>query len=211
MQSMLTCMQAFSVPIKKVRATSARRKLIITNDTQSKDPYKLLQIERGSTKFEIRQAYVTQMKRLHPDVNPDTDTTQLAISINKAYKELMSQQIDINDKSGPIGDVFDETVGEVEMIFINPFACFGVDPMRWRELQGLVGGKEMSMGMDIDSVLQSYGINFQGGAINYLTQEQYEEVWREMGLMEKSLSFETTAWYLGDCLSRAYRVNNMMS
>eukprot|EP01025_Chloroclados_australasicus_P025664 TRINITY_DN25619_c0_g1_i2.p4 TRINITY_DN25619_c0_g1~~TRINITY_DN25619_c0_g1_i2.p4 ORF type:complete len:148 (+),score=26.51 TRINITY_DN25619_c0_g1_i2:322-765(+) len=146
------------------------------------------------------------IKQLHPDLNPDSDTTQQAIAINKAYKELIQQAGDGYEIGGPIGDVFDERNGEVSMVFVNPFACFNVDPMRWRELQQLIEKSE-----DIESTLSSTGISFQGGAINYLTQDQYEEIQREMMFMERTLSFETTAWYLGDCLSRAQRINNMMS
>eukprot|EP01023_Acetabularia_acetabulum_P061879 TRINITY_DN7529_c0_g2_i1.p2 TRINITY_DN7529_c0_g2~~TRINITY_DN7529_c0_g2_i1.p2 ORF type:complete len:209 (-),score=30.28 TRINITY_DN7529_c0_g2_i1:624-1250(-) len=182
------------------------RRLNTTQINVTNDPYKLLELDKGCNKMEIRKAYLKQMKIIHPDVNPDMDTTQKAIAINKAYKELMSQNFE-NSDSDQIGDVFDERNGEVQTIFVNPFACYGVDPMQWRELQKLI---ENNFENDVEDVLYQNGISASTAAINYLTQDQYDEIVREMMLMERCLSFESTSWYLADCLVRAQRVNNMM-
>ena len=49
----------------------------------------LLGIPPGSTKAEIRAAYIEQMKELHPDVNPLQDTTGPAADLNAAYSYLL--------------------------------------------------------------------------------------------------------------------------
>ena len=49
----------------------------------------LLGIPPGSTKAEIRAAYIEQIKELHPDVNPARDTTGPAADLNAAYSHLL--------------------------------------------------------------------------------------------------------------------------
>ena len=49
----------------------------------------LLGIPPGSTKAEIRAAYIEQIKELHPDVNLVQDTTGVAADLNAAYSHLL--------------------------------------------------------------------------------------------------------------------------
>ena len=52
------------------------------------DPYRLLEVQQGSSFAEIKAAYYSKMKELHPDVNPDRDTTDDAVRLNAAYTTL---------------------------------------------------------------------------------------------------------------------------
>jgi hypothetical protein len=54
-----------------------------------RDAHAVLQVARGSSRAEVRAAYLALIKALHPDVNPDSDTTADAATLNAAYAELM--------------------------------------------------------------------------------------------------------------------------
>ena len=55
------------------------------------DPYRLLQVDRGSSRRAIRTAYIERIKLLHPDVaGDDQDTTLQAAALNAAYERLMA-------------------------------------------------------------------------------------------------------------------------
>ena len=55
------------------------------------DPYRLLQVDRGSSRRAIRAAYIERIKLLHPDVAGDgQDTTLQAAALNAAYERLMA-------------------------------------------------------------------------------------------------------------------------
>ena len=43
---------------------------------------------RSASRTAIRAAYLDRMKLLHPDMNPDEDTTAQAVAINAAYLTL---------------------------------------------------------------------------------------------------------------------------
>ena len=51
---------------------------------------RLLGIDQSESKSAVRAAYVKKMKILHPDVNPDLDTTEEAIAIVAAYKHILA-------------------------------------------------------------------------------------------------------------------------
>lgn len=54
------------------------------------DPYKVVGVARGSSRREIRAAYIEQIKQLHPDVSVSgEDTTLQAAALNAAYERLM--------------------------------------------------------------------------------------------------------------------------
>jgi len=53
------------------------------------DPYDVLQIPRGSSGEAIKASYYRLIKQLHPDLNPDGDTTAAAVRLNAAYEALM--------------------------------------------------------------------------------------------------------------------------
>lgn len=52
--------------------------------------YRLLRVERGSSRREVRAAYIELIKDLHPDLNPDQDTTQAAAQLNAAYELVLA-------------------------------------------------------------------------------------------------------------------------
>ncbi len=58
--------------------------------TQVQDPWRLLRVERGSSRAEVRAAYIERIKLLHPDVNQNTDTTQDAAALNAAYEAILT-------------------------------------------------------------------------------------------------------------------------
>lgn len=56
------------------------------------EAYKALGIPLGSRKRDIKAAYYELMKQLHPDVNPDKDTTFEAAKLNLAYQYLLDSE-----------------------------------------------------------------------------------------------------------------------
>lgn len=57
-----------------------------------KDFYTLLGVSRSADKAEIKSAYRKAAKRLHPDANPDKDTTTEFQDINRAYEVLGDEE-----------------------------------------------------------------------------------------------------------------------
>lgn len=51
--------------------------------------YKLLGISPNSSRAEIRAAYISMIKVMHPDVSTDEDATVDAIALNAAYTALV--------------------------------------------------------------------------------------------------------------------------
>lgn len=179
---------------KSPRATSA-----------SSDPYRVLGVEPGATKAEVRAAYLESMKSLHPDVNPSPDATQVATCLNMAYEEVLDRmgtsRVSVDEE---LGDVFDRTNGPVSCLFCNPFSCYGVDPLMWQELQQVV----QAHAEDPQPALMVAGVSAPDSSFVYLTEEQMEAVRVELEAMQQSWAFELTAYYLADCLARARLANN---
>lgn len=53
------------------------------------EAYKILKVPPGCSKARIRKAYIELMKLSHPDVSSEQDSTQIAVTLNAAYEELM--------------------------------------------------------------------------------------------------------------------------
>lgn len=53
------------------------------------DLYRLLGVSASSSKAEIRAAYISKIKVMHPDVSADDDATEDAVALNAAYTALM--------------------------------------------------------------------------------------------------------------------------
>ncbi|CAG9463364.1 unnamed protein product [Pedinophyceae sp. YPF-701] len=140
------------------------------------DPFDVLGIARGSTPEEIRAAYRVLMKELHPDLNPDRDTTEMAARVNDAYEVLRSGSYDedvpveTNAATADGDDVFGRPGprdGPADQIFVDPFSC-NIDPLEWRFLQQIARDAEA----DPESALTAAGVSFGPGAIQYLTAPQ---------------------------------------
>lgn len=58
------------------------------------EAFQQLGLTSHGSKEEVRAAYLSKMKQLHPDLNPGGQTTELAARITVAYHDLMqaSQQ-----------------------------------------------------------------------------------------------------------------------
>lgn len=172
------------------------------------DAFQALEVDRHSSKDEIRAAYLCKMKRLHPDVHPEADTTAAAACVTVAYHQLMQGFLDgsIDDLSHE--DVFDSPEAEPDQIFINPFAC-SVNPLDWRQLQqvaGACGQEELC-----EAELLRQGVYMQSSsAVCWLTPGQLAGVVADLTAMESNLNFEITSWLVNDCLVRAERANNRM-
>jgi len=151
-------------------------------------------------------AYRAMMKQLHPDVK-SADTTAAAVEVIEAYRSLMGEtrarlsEEEESAPTGPQGDIFDFPEGPADAIFVDPFACLNVDPSLWRELQQVVRSAEES-GRDPFDALTAKGVSGQG-AVTWLTQSQLSDLEEELELMEKSFSYETSRYYVQDCLLRA--------
>ena len=56
------------------------------------NPHATLQVSPGASAATIKASYYRIMKQLHPDLNPNTDTTAAAVNLNAAYAALMAGQ-----------------------------------------------------------------------------------------------------------------------
>ncbi|KAJ1392989.1 DnaJ domain-containing protein, partial [Ochromonadaceae sp. CCMP2298] len=52
--------------------------------------YQILDINSSCSQSEIKKAYRSQVKKYHPDINPDPTSTDRIIKINEAY-EILSE------------------------------------------------------------------------------------------------------------------------
>jgi len=57
----------------------------------AKDPYVILDIPRYATKDEIRAAYLTKMKKYHPDVNEGKGDVRALNEAQEAYAVIAEQ------------------------------------------------------------------------------------------------------------------------
>ncbi|CAD7702109.1 unnamed protein product [Ostreobium quekettii] len=167
-------------------------------------PFDLLELPRGSSREEVRQAYLAKMKHLHPDVNPKKDTTEEAAALNAAYEHLMNAPDEdwLPEVEAPALDPFDKAGEPATELFVNPFAC-DVNPLQWRELQAVA-----RVGDDPEAALSAARVGFSSGAVQFLSAAQMAAVKEELGRMESNLDYEGTSWYLSSCLNRARRAND---
>jgi hypothetical protein len=68
-------------------ATSSRS----GTDLSVADSLRVLNLDAASTTdaAELRRAYYSRMREIHPDVNPEMDTTETAAQVNAAYAALL--------------------------------------------------------------------------------------------------------------------------
>jgi curved DNA-binding protein CbpA len=79
------------------------------------DYYKQLGINKTATKKQIRDAYLKQIKKYHPDINKDGE--EISKQLNEAYQYLMS-----NYKTTTIikeDTIFDSFISERDSVFNN--------------------------------------------------------------------------------------------
>lgn len=86
-----------SMPVNPLRSADSARSNKVTstklwmstrNSQTNRDFYKILGISRGADAAEIKKGYRTKAKLLHPDANPDKDTTEQFQEVNRAYEVL---------------------------------------------------------------------------------------------------------------------------
>ena len=102
-------------------------------------------------------------------------------------------------------DAFDFPEGAATEVFIDPFACYTVNPAQWAELQEVVTGEE-----DPEEALRRAGAGPGAGAVVFLTPAQLAACRRElesMGPAPDTVTAQACAFYLRDCLYRARIAN----
>ncbi|KAL4858146.1 putative transport protein YdbI [Chlorella vulgaris] len=175
-------------------------------------------VSRGATRRQIRAAYIERIKLLHPDVSVSgEDSTPAAAALNTAYDRLMAgfgtnSREDSDEEGEDPLDVFDVPEAEPNELFVNPFACYNVSPLQWRELQEAAKEAEAAR-RDPWSSLQQQGVQCSEGAFVYLSPRQLaivcEELERAATAMD-STSLDAAAYFVSDCLGRARMANNRM-
>jgi len=170
-----------------------------------------------ASRSEIRAAYRGLMKELHPDVAAGEEDQARAVEVIAAYAAVMGgrrartgSEGEEDAPTGPLGDAFDFPDGDPDQLFVDPFACLGVDPMQWRALQEVVK-RGVDAGRDPFDVLSAdVGVSGQG-AVEFLTPEQVDDLTRELEGMEQAAAYDTSPYqyYVQDAIARARRANNL--
>ena len=74
-----------SMPINPLRTFDTKLWMSSRGSSQTnRDFYKILGVTRGADAAEIKKGYRTKAKLLHPDANPDKDTTEQFQEVNRA-------------------------------------------------------------------------------------------------------------------------------
>lgn len=82
-----------SVSQVRSRCRGRRRCVAAAGKQPPLDPHKILQVPRGASRAEIRAAYYSRIRALHPDVNPLRDTTAATVELNLAWGLLNQVQL----------------------------------------------------------------------------------------------------------------------
>lgn len=185
---------------KKIRYNA-----VVLRAIDYKQYYRILEVEPGASREEIRAAYRKVMLRMHPDRNRDKDTTVEAAAVNEAASILLS--VDRSSLLEPEPDVFDAPEGEATEMFVNPFdTC---NPMLYEEIIALI---QNTPGDPIDALLSAGGCSREI-PLYYLTPLQFEtlmEELRSMGPAPSAIELEVAEYFFLDALLRAQRANNTM-
>lgn len=76
-----------------------------SNVVLSKDYYKLLGVDRGASKADVKKAYFVAAKKYHPDVNSSDGAKEKFAELNEAYETLGDEQKrQVYDTTGMSGD-----------------------------------------------------------------------------------------------------------
>jgi DnaJ domain len=165
--------------------------------------YRVLGLERtpNLTRSEVKRAFYRKMKILHPDINKDRDATKIATELNAAYDEVLMDLIHLPFADEE--DVFDFPEGPPLVLFINPFACYNVNPMEWEALQDMckaAEGAEKAL-----EILYRAGVRCSENAAVYVSALQHETLISELRntMNEDITSIQVTENFISNCLNRA--------
>lgn len=144
--------------------------------SQPTDPFVVLGVSSGTPKAQVRKRYLELIRQSHPDLTRSSDSTDQAALINASYEAILRAYAEGEVKERSQDDVepdpFDRSQGEADQVFVNPFACPGVDPLEWRLLQEMVAARSSDANPDPEEVLRMSGVPTRSGVVNYLTPEQ---------------------------------------
>jgi curved DNA-binding protein CbpA len=130
----------------------------------AKDFYSVLDIPPGTSKEEIRQAYLRLARRYHPDVNDDPRSRERFEEINQAYTILSDDEARIFYNLYREGA--EEGDGDLGAWNNNEYEQYEQDvPLAWWQRNT----STLGVGLAVTCVLAAYGLvlsmpNFQGGA-----------------------------------------------
>ena len=91
--------------------------------SRSKNFYDLLGISKSASKADIKKAYRTKARQLHPDANPGKDTTEDFQAVNRAYEVLSDDNL--KQKYDTFGEQGIGTSAASDATSGNPFGGFG--------------------------------------------------------------------------------------
>lgn len=77
-----------------------RQRRVRVHARSDQDPYKVLGVKRHCSKNEVREAYLRQIRRYHPDVSPQEDAEEVATRLNIAYRQILQASIPLPCRSG---------------------------------------------------------------------------------------------------------------
>jgi len=82
-----------------------------------------LGIREDAVEEQIKRAYRYKAKLYHPDANPNTDTKEYYIRVQKAYEYLMNNPLSVNPSSGAVN------TASRQGVYNNPFGSAGTGSM----------------------------------------------------------------------------------
>jgi molecular chaperone DnaJ len=126
----------------------------------TKDYYDTLGINKDSSKEEIKKAYKKLAKKYHPDLNPDSGSSEKIKEINEAYSVLSDDNKRSNyDRFGSSDEQFSGFQGQQgfnEDIFSDIFGSFfGGNP--YARQRGPKGGSDLKYELNIEFKEAAFG------------------------------------------------------
>jgi len=76
--------------IRNIQFRSFHSSLFAKQQTFRGDPYKILDVPKGSSLADIKKAFTKKAKEYHPDVNKDPSAALSFQNLNDAYRYLVS-------------------------------------------------------------------------------------------------------------------------
>ncbi len=190
-------------------------------DGNNNNAYATMGLDQGDpslTEEEVRLAYRTAVKLVHPDLGGRDPAEvarreKLTLALNEAYVAVLQDlQLPLGSRQREpvVLDVFDRCEGEPDYGFVNPLEV-DVGHVYWSKLQELFVDECRSDPLAFEELMRREGVRVNGDTVvRWVTAEQYDALSRVVEALEfenDATHVEAQAFWILDCLRRARKTN----